>query len=101
LLGDVKSSLKMAHALVSTGKRRGENLQLADPTVCDAQAANATQFGEAMAARGLTSLCTAAVVPGLTSQRVLTTEWVDGTRLDESAAGDEARLCGIALNGYC
>jgi predicted unusual protein kinase regulating ubiquinone biosynthesis (AarF/ABC1/UbiB family) len=64
------------------------------------EAANATQFGEAMRARGLTSLCTAEVVHGLTSQRVLTTEWVDGTRLDESDKGDEARLCGIALNGY-
>ena len=64
------------------------------------EAANATQFGEAMRARGLTSLCPAEVVEGLTAQRVLTTEWVDGTRLDESDQGDEARLCGIALNGY-
>ena len=31
---------------------------------------------------------------------VLTTEWVDGTRLDLDASPDVPRLCGVAINAY-
>ena len=32
--------------------------------------------------------------------RVLVTEWVEGTRLDRDASPDVPRLCGVAINAY-
>ncbi len=40
------------------------------------------------------------VVPEATSRRVLTTLWVDGTRLEESPKEEVAKLCSIAMNTY-
>ena len=34
------------------------------------------------------------------ARRVLTTEWVEGCRLDESQEEDVGRLCAVALNAY-
>jgi len=64
------------------------------------EARNAAQFQAAMEARGLDAVCTAAAVPGLCTAKVLTTEWVEGERLEDSEAGDVSRLCGVALNAY-
>jgi predicted unusual protein kinase regulating ubiquinone biosynthesis (AarF/ABC1/UbiB family) len=40
------------------------------------------------------------VVPEATSRRVLTTLWVDGTRLEESPKEEVSKLCSIAMNTY-
>ena len=40
------------------------------------------------------------VVRGVSSRRVLTTEWVDGERLEESSSGDIGTLCAVAMNTY-
>jgi predicted unusual protein kinase regulating ubiquinone biosynthesis (AarF/ABC1/UbiB family) len=34
------------------------------------------------------------------TEQVLVTEWVDGTRIDQSSAHDIPRLCALALNAY-
>ena len=64
------------------------------------EAENSRVFQEAMDARSLTAVTTAVPVDALCSRRILTTAWVDGERLEESSAGDVARLCGVALNAY-
>jgi len=64
------------------------------------EAENARVFQEAMDARGLTAVTTAVPLDSFCTRRVLTTAWVDGERLEESEAGDVARLCGVALNAY-
>jgi predicted unusual protein kinase regulating ubiquinone biosynthesis (AarF/ABC1/UbiB family) len=40
------------------------------------------------------------VVSELSTVKVLTTEWIDGERLDKSAQGDVTILCSIAMNTY-
>ena len=57
-------------------------------------------FNEEMVKRNLVAITAPNVVDELSTDRVLTTEWVTGTRLDESTAGDVPRLCGLALNAY-
>jgi len=57
-------------------------------------------FNEEMAKRNLVAITAPIVIDELSTDRVLTTEWVTGTRLDESTAGDVPRLCGLALNAY-
>eukprot|EP00793_Prasinoderma_coloniale_P005678 PRCOL_00004152-RA len=64
------------------------------------EARNGAQFYDAMRARGLDAVTTARVEPGLCSRRVLTTEWIDGERLDRSDAADVPLLCGVALTAY-
>lgn len=53
-----------------------------------------------MRSRGMDAVTTASVRPDLSSRRVLTTEWIDGERLDRSDAADVPRLCGVALTAY-
>ena len=53
-----------------------------------------------MRARGLEAVCAPRVVDELVRDRVLVTEWVDGTRLDRDASPDVPRLCGVAINAY-
>merc|ERR1719201_304393 len=53
-----------------------------------------------MEKRGLGSVTAPDVLPELSSTHVLTTKWVDGTRLDRDASPDVPRLCGVALNAY-
>lgn len=49
-----------------------------------------TRFSEAMQKRGLDRVTAAAVVPELTTRCVLTTEWVDGRRIDDLSLGVES-----------
>ena len=53
-----------------------------------------------MRKRGLDAVCAPTVVEGLVRDKVLTTEWVAGTRLDKDASDDVPRLCGVAINAY-
>lgn len=64
------------------------------------EARNTVDFGEAMAKRGLDAVCAPTVVDGLVRDKVLATEWVEGTRLDRDASPDVPRLCGVAINAY-
>lgn len=64
------------------------------------EARNTVQFEEAMRKRGLDAVCAPGVVEELTRDKVLVTEWVDGTRLDRDASPDVPRLCGVAINAY-
>lgn len=63
---------------------------------------NTVKFNEEMKKRGLYDVVRApVVVEEFSSETVLTTEWVEGKRLDESyEEGDVTRLCGVALNAY-
>lgn len=65
------------------------------------EAENTKQFNEEMKKRGLTAVCAPQVVDDYCTQRVLVTEWVHGTRIDQSpAVEDIPRLCSVALNAY-
>jgi hypothetical protein len=64
------------------------------------EARNTVQFEAAMRNRGLDAVCAPAVVDGLVRDKVLVTEWVEGTRLDRDASADVPRLCGVAINAY-
>lgn len=68
----------------------------------EAEGANAAAFGEKLAASSLDGRVFApAVIADATSRRVLTTEWVDGERLDETGARDDVpRLASLAMNSY-
>jgi len=64
------------------------------------EARNTIQFEEAMRLRKLDAVCAPAVVEDLVRDKVLVTEWVEGTRLDRDASSDVPRLCGVAINAY-
>ncbi|KAL3798857.1 hypothetical protein HJC23_004645 [Cyclotella cryptica] len=64
------------------------------------EAKNTVEFEEAMRKRGLDAVCAPGVVEELTRDKVLVTEWVEGTRLDRDASPDVPRLCGVAINAY-
>eukprot|EP01041_Mallomonas_annulata_P007088 gene7088-14420_t len=64
------------------------------------EARNGKQFLEAMGRLGLDAVTAPAVVDDLSRDRVLVTEWVDGTRLDRDVSPDVPRLCGVAVNAY-
>jgi ABC1 atypical kinase-like domain len=64
------------------------------------EAKNTMDFGKAMANRGLESVCAPTVVESLVRNKLLVTEWVQGTRLDRDASPDVPRLCGVAINAY-
>jgi predicted unusual protein kinase regulating ubiquinone biosynthesis (AarF/ABC1/UbiB family) len=65
------------------------------------EATNTKRFNEEMKERGLSDAVTAPiVVDELSTRRILTTEWVYGTRLDQSTEEDVPRLCTVALNAY-
>ncbi|EKX41853.1 hypothetical protein GUITHDRAFT_51468, partial [Guillardia theta CCMP2712] len=64
------------------------------------EAVNSQRFLAAMRARGLDAVTTAEVVEDLSTERVLTTRWVVGERLEKSSEDDVGRLCGVALNAY-
>lgn len=48
----------------------------------------------------LSGISIAKVVPDLSTQDVLTTEWVNGEKLSESQAEDVRTLCNTLLNAY-
>mmetsp|Transcript_11978 Transcript_11978/g.25497 ORF Transcript_11978/g.25497 Transcript_11978/m.25497 type:complete len:959 (-) Transcript_11978:109-2985(-) len=64
------------------------------------EATNTMQFEEAMRKRGLDAVCAPNVVEELVKDKILVTEWVEGTRLDKDASEDVPRLCGVAINAY-
>jgi predicted unusual protein kinase regulating ubiquinone biosynthesis (AarF/ABC1/UbiB family) len=64
------------------------------------EARNTVEFEKAMRMRGLDAVCAPGVVEELVRDKVLVTEWVDGTRLDRDASPDVPRLCGVAINAY-
>jgi len=65
-----------------------------------AEARNGREFTAAMESRGIVAVTAAEVIDEATTRRVLTTRWVEGTRLEDSTADDVSRLCGLALNAY-
>ncbi|KAL1524793.1 hypothetical protein AB1Y20_019674 [Prymnesium parvum] len=65
------------------------------------EADNQRAFIESIKETPLRDVVTAPKVIGdLSTDRVLTTEWIDGERLELSQAEDISKLCGIALNTY-
>jgi ABC1 atypical kinase-like domain len=62
------------------------------------EAQNTMDFQAAMEKRNLDAVCAPTVVPELVRDKVLVTEWVQGTRLDLDASPDVPRLCGVAIN---
>ena len=64
------------------------------------EARNTIKFNEEMKEMKLNAVCAPTVVKKLSTNKVLTTEWVNGVRLDKSDKDDVARLCGVALNAY-
>jgi predicted unusual protein kinase regulating ubiquinone biosynthesis (AarF/ABC1/UbiB family) len=64
------------------------------------EAENTIQFEAAMRKRNLDAVCAPKVVDELVRDKVLVTEWVEGTRLDRDASSDVPRLCGVAINAY-
>jgi hypothetical protein len=64
------------------------------------EAENTVRFEAAMRERGLDAVCAPPVVDELVRDKVLVTEWVEGTRLDRDASPDVPRLCGVAINAY-
>lgn len=64
------------------------------------EAENTKRFNVEMKKKGLDAVVAPTVIDELSSNRVLTTGWVQGNRLDRSDEDDVARLCGIALNAY-
>jgi hypothetical protein len=53
-----------------------------------------------MQKRNLNAVCAPTVITQYSTEQILVTEWVDGTRLDRSDADDVPRLCSVALNAY-
>lgn len=64
------------------------------------EAQNTINFEAAMRKRGLDAVCAPTIVDELVRDKVLVTEWVQGTRLDLDASPDVPRLCGVAINAY-
>jgi len=64
------------------------------------EAQNTETFVKAMLNRGLDAVTAPTVVRHLSTRKVLTTEWVDGTRLDRDTSPDVPRLCAVAINAY-
>merc|ERR1712110_408914 len=65
------------------------------------EATNAERFIASIAKTPLAGAVTAPqVVSECTSDKVLTTEWVVGSRLQESPASDVTKLCSVAMVSY-
>ena len=64
------------------------------------EAANTIKFNHDMKVRKLDAVTAPQVVSRYSTERVLVTEWVEGTRIDQSEADDIPRLCSVALNAY-
>lgn len=64
------------------------------------EAENTKAFEAAMRKKGLDAVCAPTVVDELVRDKVLVTEWVEGTRLDVDQSPDVPRLCGVAINAY-
>jgi hypothetical protein len=66
----------------------------------EGEAMNTKKFNQAMKKKGLNAVTAPVVIDELSTNRILTTEWVRGNRLDRSAEDDVPRLCSVALNAY-
>jgi predicted unusual protein kinase regulating ubiquinone biosynthesis (AarF/ABC1/UbiB family) len=65
------------------------------------EARNTIRFNTEMQLRKLDSVVMApTVVTEYCTEQILVTEWVDGTRIDQSSSHDIPRLCAVALNAY-
>ncbi|GLI70240.1 hypothetical protein VaNZ11_015086 [Volvox africanus] len=64
------------------------------------EAANAALFKQQMAAAGVEGIMVASVRTDLSTDYVLTTDWVEGEKLSESNATDVRELCNTLLNAY-
>lgn len=64
------------------------------------EAGNGLQFLEAMKARDIASITAAEPLLEYCTSSVLTTNWINGERLELSNEEDVAKLCGVALTAY-
>jgi len=64
------------------------------------EAVNTKQFLASMIERQLDAVTAPRVIDALSVDKILTTEWMEGTRLDSDASPDVPRLCGVAVNAY-
>jgi predicted unusual protein kinase regulating ubiquinone biosynthesis (AarF/ABC1/UbiB family) len=64
------------------------------------EAENTKKFNREMKEKGLNAVTAPVVIDELSTNQILTTEWIRGKRLDQSDEDDVARLCGVALNAY-
>lgn len=65
------------------------------------EAVNAKSFSDSISRTPLAGVVFAPpVVDALTTQNVLTTQWIVGERLDKSTRDDVSVLCSIAMNSY-
>jgi predicted unusual protein kinase regulating ubiquinone biosynthesis (AarF/ABC1/UbiB family) len=64
------------------------------------EAASTIRFNEEMQKRNLNAVCAPSVLLDYSTEQILVTEWVAGTRLDQSDSDDIPRLCAVALNAY-
>jgi len=64
------------------------------------EAENTKKFNREMKEKGLNAVTAPTVIDELSTNQILTTEWIRGKRLDQSDEDDVARLCGVALNAY-
>lgn len=66
------------------------------------EALHTQRFNDEMAARKMDAVvCAPQVLKQLSTEKVLVTEWVEGTRIDQSPnVEDIPRLCSVALNAY-
>jgi predicted unusual protein kinase regulating ubiquinone biosynthesis (AarF/ABC1/UbiB family) len=64
------------------------------------EAASTIRFNQEMKKRNLSAVTAPTVVSDYSTEQILVTEWVEGTRLDQSDADDVPRLCSVALNAY-
>lgn len=64
------------------------------------EAENTKKFNQEMRDKGLNAVTAPVVIDELSTNQILTTEWIRGKRLDQSDEDDVARLCGVALNAY-
>ena len=65
-----------------------------------AEARNTELFLNAMKERGLSAVTAPQVLEEFSTNCLLVTEWVEGTRLDLDDSEDVPRLCGVAVNAY-
>ncbi len=71
-----------------------------DELTYEQEARNTMKFNKEMMEMNMNAVCAPVVVEKLSTNKILTTEWVKGQRLDKSDNEDVARLCGVALNAY-
>ena len=64
------------------------------------EAESTIRFTEEMKKRNLDAVSAPNVITKYSTEQILTTEWVEGVRIDQSDAEDIPRLCACALNAY-